>query len=98
VVGALNVRVSKTEKEPATVWRSGGENLGKAGTGGAENEDWGVVPDKVVKLDLKERAAQKEHLRQHARGKAAKNFKDRQLDAAVEHLRKEIKAGWRKVR
>ncbi len=39
----------------ATFWRPSGKNLNKSSTSGKEEEDWGVIPDKVVPLSAKER-------------------------------------------
>ena len=67
----------------ASFWRPSGKNLNKSSTSGKEEEDWGVIPDKVVKLSPRER-----------RGKTAKSeFKDKQLDKALEYLRGQIKVG-----
>src|SRR5207302_6995363 len=39
----------------ASFWRPSGKNLNKSSTGGKEEDEWGVKPDKVVKLTVKER-------------------------------------------
>ncbi|MFO0846846.1 MAG: S41 family peptidase, partial [Gemmataceae bacterium] len=83
----------------ATFWRPNGKNLNKASTGGKDEEEWGVMPDKVIKLTAKERRdlaeAQRdsETIQPPAKKAAAtaKEFKDRQLDAALEYLRGQIK-------
>src|SRR5262249_57173687 len=80
--------------------RPNGENLNKASTSGKEDEKWGVVPDKVIKLTTKERRDLAEHLRnletierhdkREKREKELSEFKDKQLDAALEYLRGHI--------
>jgi C-terminal peptidase prc len=81
----------------ASYWRPSGKNINKASTSGKEADEWGVIPDRVIKLTAKERRDLAEH--QHSletierpdrRGKNAKPFKDRQLDAALEYLRDKI--------
>jgi C-terminal peptidase prc len=85
----------------AVFCRPSGRNLAKIMTSGNEDEDWGVVPDPgfALKLSDKERAELAEHLRiletiPH-QGRPAKDakprFKDRQLDMALEYLRREVK-------
>ena len=84
----------------ATFWRPSGKNLYKAATQGRDEDEWGVTPDKVVKLTTQERADLQDHLREaeiiQPKGrklpKESKDFKDRQLDAALEYLRAQIKA------
>jgi carboxyl-terminal processing protease len=84
----------------ATFWRPSGKNLNKSSTKGGEDEDWGVIPDKTVKLTSKERGDLQEHLRdteiiqpkgRKAPPKEKAEFKDKQLDAALEYLRSQIK-------
>jgi carboxyl-terminal processing protease len=83
----------------ASFWRPSGKNLNKSSTAGKDEEDWGVIPDKVIKLAPKEREDLAEHQRNaevierpDRRGKVAKAvFKDRQLEAALEYLRGQIK-------
>jgi C-terminal peptidase prc len=83
----------------ASFWRPSGKNLNKSSTGGKEEDEWGVTPDKIVKLSAKERDDLAEHQHQleiierpDKRGKAPKNeFKDRQLETALEYLRGQIK-------
>ena len=81
----------------ASFWRPSGKNLNKSSTKGNEDEDWGVVPDRVVKLTPKEREDLAEHQRDaeiiQPPGKTAKEkaFKDKQLEAALEYLRGQIK-------
>ncbi len=83
----------------ASFWRPNGKNLNKASTGGKDDEEWGVTPDKVIKLTTKERRDLAEYQRNletierpDRRDKAtSNNFTDRQLDAALEYLRGQIK-------
>ena len=71
---------------------------------GHDDEEWGVTPDKVIKLGRKEREdlAEAQHnaeiIQRKDRPSKAGNkpeFKDRQLDAALEYLRDQIKAAAR---
>lgn len=85
----------------ATFWRPNNKNLNKASTKGTDDEDWGVRPDKNfnIKLDPTETAALGEKLRDWAnianpdttRKEPEKEFKDRQLDAAMNYIREQIK-------
>ncbi len=80
----------------ATFWRPSKKNLNKSSTGGKEEEEWGVVPNQVIKLTAKERFDLEEHLRNteiiQRKDKPAevKKFEDRQLDAALKYLRRQI--------
>ena len=79
--------------------RMRGRNLNKSSTSGKDEEEWGVIPDKVVKLTAKEREdlgeAQRDAEIIPRPDRPAKvnksNFKDRQLDSALEYLRGQIK-------
>ena len=85
----------------ATFWRPSDKNLNKSSTKGTEDEDWGVRPDKgyLVKLSPKEREELGEHQRNAEiiapRGEAPATekteFKDVQLEKALEYLRGQIK-------
>jgi C-terminal peptidase prc len=84
----------------ATFWRPSGKNLNKSSTKGGDEEDWGVRPDKgyLVELSRKEREDLAEHQRNseiiYPAGKAPKEkteFKDVQLEKALEYLRGQIK-------
>jgi C-terminal peptidase prc len=85
----------------ATFWRPSGKNLNKASTAGKDEEEWGVVPDKVIKLTPKERRDLAEHQRNletiepPGMKDKKKEFKDRQLDAALDYLRGQIKTAGR---
>src|SRR5207249_8940368 len=90
VIDAKTREVKKAEIKLTTAAfkRPNGENLNKASTKGREDEKWGVVPDKVVKLTPRERRDLAEFLRNletierpDRRGQSKpKEFKDRQLD------------------
>lgn len=95
------VKKAEIKLTTASFWRPNGNNLNKASTGGKDDEVWGVMPDKTIKLTPKERRDLAEH--QHdletieppgAKDKV-KEFKDRQLDAALEYLRGQIKTASR---
>jgi carboxyl-terminal processing protease len=82
----------------ASFWRPSGKNLNKSSTSGKDEEEWGVMPDRVLKLTPKEREELAEHQRdaeiiqrpdRPAKPKA--EFKDRQLEVALEYLRGQIK-------
>ncbi len=92
------VKKAEIKLTTAAFKRPNGENLNKGSTSGKEEDEWGVTPDKVVKLSTKERRDLAEHQRNletiersDRRGKTHDNFKDRQLDAALEYLRGQIK-------
>jgi C-terminal peptidase prc len=83
-----------------TFWRPNGKNIHKPSTGGKEDEDWGVQPDSgyVLKLPRKERDDLSEHLlqaeiipRRDRPAREKKEFKDRQLDLALNYLRAVVK-------
>jgi C-terminal peptidase prc len=85
----------------ASFWRPNGKNLNKSSTAGKEDEDWGVSPNPGygIKLSEKERELLYDHLHEaeiiQGRDIQAKekktDFKDRQLDKALEYLRGQIK-------
>jgi C-terminal peptidase prc len=85
----------------ASFWRPSGKNLNKSSTKGGEDEDWGVRPDPgyEVKLSPKERLDLELHLRdleiiprKDLPTKLDKpEFKDKQLDSALDYLRNQIK-------
>ncbi len=85
----------------ATFWRPSNKNLNKLSTKGRDEDEWGVTPDKdyIIKLTRTEREQLGDKLREwgnipnrEAKPKEpAKEFKDRQLDAALEYLRGQIK-------
>jgi len=85
----------------ATFWRPNGKNLNKSATTGKDDEEWGVRPDAgfEVKLSREEQEALLDHQMDldviPRRDRTEKNpkpeFKDRQLDKALEYLRDQIK-------
>lgn len=91
----------KIKLTTATFWPPSGRNLNKASTTGKDEEDWGVRPNKG--FDVKLERAEKDELfdrlynwhvipRKDVPPKEAKkDFKDRQLDMALEYLRGQIK-------
>jgi carboxyl-terminal processing protease len=93
--------MSKMKVTNATYWRPSGKNINKSSTQGRPEDEWGVMPDKVVPLELTERFELSEHLRNaeiirpksESPGAEEKKdtFKDKQLDAALEYLRGQLK-------
>jgi C-terminal processing protease CtpA/Prc len=91
----------KIKLTTATFWPPSGKNLNKASTTGKEEEDWGVRPDKgfEVKLDRAEKDELFDRLynwgvisrKDLPPKETKKEFKDRQLDMALEYLRGQIK-------
>ncbi len=85
----------------ATFWRPNGRNLNRASTGGKDEEEWGVTPNAgfTLKLGAKElndlQDFQRENEIIHRPGYKAPeskaDFKDRQLDMAIDYLRGQIK-------
>jgi hypothetical protein len=91
----------KIKLTTATFWPPSGRNLNKSSTTGKEDEDWGVRPNKGFEVKL-ERAEKDElfdrlynwHVipRKDVPPKEAKkDFKDRQLEMALEYLRGQLK-------
>jgi C-terminal peptidase prc len=85
----------------ASFWRPNEKNLNRSSTSGKESDDWGVTPDKgyLVKLENRERDQLAKYLhdteiipRRDIPPKEAKNdFKDRQVEAALDYLRGQLK-------
>jgi len=81
----------------ASFWRPSGKNLNKSSTGGKDEDEWGVMPDKLVKLtpkereDLAEAQRNSEVIQRADKPAKKKDFKDRQLEEALEYLRGQIK-------
>jgi carboxyl-terminal processing protease len=87
----------------ASFWRPSGKNLNKSSTSGKEDDTWGVTPNRgySIQLSEKEREQLWEHQRDSeiiVRREAApkekdkkSEFKDRQLERALEYLRSQIK-------
>jgi C-terminal peptidase prc len=96
-----NFGEGKLKLTTATFWRPSGKNLYKRSTAGHDDDVWGVIPDKAVKLSEKERGELFDHLRDNeviprrdapVKEKEAKaEFKDQQLEEAVEYLDGQIK-------
>jgi C-terminal peptidase prc len=91
----------KIKLTTATFWPPSGRNLNKASTSGKEEEDWGVRPDSSYELKLDR--AEKDELferiynwgviprRDLPPKEAKKEFKDRQLEMALDYLRGQLK-------
>lgn len=98
---AMKTLKAEIKLTTATFWRPSGKNLNKASTAGKDEDTWGVTPDTTIKLGAKERRDLMEHQRNSEtierpdrRGKETEKkseFKDRQLDYALEYLRGQIK-------
>ncbi len=89
----------------ATYWRPSGRNINKASTQGRKEDEWGVTPDKGFVMDLSPKdlndlqdhqrdreLIQRPDRRGTTSGKA--EFNDRQLNAALEYLRQQIRTGY----
>ncbi len=80
----------------ATFWRPSKKNLNKSSTSGKDEDEWGVIPNKIVKLTAKERVDLEEHLnaieviQRKDKPAPVKEFKDKQLDEALKYLRGQI--------
>jgi carboxyl-terminal processing protease len=86
----------------ASFWRPSGKNLNKSSTKGRDEDEWGVTPDLVIPLSRKERDELEESqhaaeliARKNGKPEEKTEFKDKQLDAALEYLRGQIKLGAR---
>jgi C-terminal peptidase prc len=86
-----------------TFWRPNGRNLNKASTKGRDEDEWGVTPNTgfEIKLSPKEEADLYDHLREAEIIRAGPNakkteFRDRQLDMALQYLRSQIRTAARK--
>ncbi|HTU91118.1 MAG TPA: S41 family peptidase [Gemmataceae bacterium] len=85
----------------ATFWRPSKKNLNKSSTSGKEEDEWGVVPNKVIKLTAKERADLDEHMhtteiiQRKDKPAEVKKFEDKQLDEALKYLRGQIRTASR---
>ena len=92
-----DIKKAEIKLTTATFYRPSGKSLDRATR--VKNE-WGVTPDKVIPLTTKERGELADHLSSleiiRRRDHRARAFKDRQLDAALEHLRGQIKTSGRK--
>jgi carboxyl-terminal processing protease len=95
----------------ATFWRPSDRNLNRASTTGKDDDEWGVTPDAgfTLKLpvrelnDLAEHQRDKELIRrpdkrsEKVNGSGKAEFRDRQLDMAVEYLRTQIRTSSKAV-
>jgi C-terminal peptidase prc len=85
----------------ASFWRPNGKNLNRSSTSGKDSDEWGVTPDPgfVVKLENRERDQLFKYLhdaeiipRRDVTAKETKgDFKDRQVETALDYLRGQIK-------
>jgi len=84
----------------ATFWRPSGRNLNRASTKGKKEDEWGVTPNKGYEIDLskKEENDLFDHLREAEiiragpqPTEAKTEFRDRQLDMALDYLRNQIR-------
>lgn len=85
----------------ATFWPPSGKNLNKASTDGKDESEWGVKPDKgfELKLDRAERDELVDRIlnwgvierKDIPRKETKKEFKDRQLEMALDYLRGQLK-------
>ncbi len=92
--------LSKIKVTNASFWRPSGKNLNKRSTQGRPEDEWGVLPDRVIPLEPAERFELQEHLRTAeiirsadslSTDTAKEGFKDKQLDAALDYLREQVK-------
>ena len=92
----------------ATFWRPSNKNLNKADTKGRDEDEWGVTPNKgfAINLSTNEDNDLFDHLREaeiiragpakDAKVGPGSEFRDRQLDMAVQYLRGQIRTAVRK--
>jgi carboxyl-terminal processing protease len=85
----------------ASFWRPSGKNLNKSSTQGRDEDTWGVTPNKGFNLALSEK--ERDQLYEHQRDseiiprrdlppkEKTTEFKDRQLEMALDYLRGQIK-------
>ncbi len=91
----------KLKLTTATFWRPSNRNLNRLSTQGRDDDEWGVTPDAgfVIKLPQKELNELQDHLRDHEiihrpdkrKTETSREFRDRQLDMALEYLRNQIR-------
>jgi len=92
---------SEVKLTTASFWRPNGKNLNRFPTS-KDEDDWGVVPhpDYTIKLNAVERGELFDHLRSieiiprrdHPNPPPPSKFEDRQLNMAVDYLRRQITA------
>jgi C-terminal peptidase prc len=98
---ATDAGKGKLKLTTATFWRPSGRNLNRTSTKGRDEDEWGVTPNAGynLKLGTKEQYDLQDHLRDqeiiHPPGyvpSASKtDFRDRQLEMALDYLRGQIK-------
>jgi carboxyl-terminal processing protease len=89
----------KLKLTTATFWRPSGKNLYKRDPEALKNDTWGVKPDEAVPLSEKERTELYDHLRNNEviprrdikPKQPQPEFKDVQLEKAIEYLGDQIK-------
>ncbi len=93
-----NFEGGKIKMTTASYWRPSGKNINRPSTQGKDDEEWGVSPDAgyELKLQPQERNDLYEHLRDSEvigpkQNASKKDFKDRQLELALNYLRGQIK-------
>jgi carboxyl-terminal processing protease len=87
----------------STFWRPTGRNLNKSSTKGREQDEWGVLPDSGfgIKLSRKEEDDLYDHLREAEiiragpPSEAKGEFRDLQIEQAIEYLRGQVKTASR---
>src|SRR5207302_5697445 len=85
----------------ASYWRPSGKNINKSSTSGKDDEEWGVIPNPGFTLNLSDKDRDQLYEYQHEseiiprrdlKPKEKKtDFKDKQLEMALEYLRGQIK-------
>jgi carboxyl-terminal processing protease len=90
----------KLKLTTATFWRPNGRNLNRASTKGEDTDEWGVSPNPSyeIKLGVKELNDLQDFQREHEiihrpdhTPESKAEFKDRQLEMALEYLRMQIR-------
>jgi carboxyl-terminal processing protease len=91
----------------ASFWRPSGKNLNKSSTTGKDDDEWGVTPNKGYLLKLS--AAERDQLFMHQRDseiipnrdlppkEKKAEFKDKQLQMALDYLRGQIRMAGKPV-
>lgn len=85
----------------ASFWRPSGKNLNKSSTSGKEEDEWGVTPNPGFTLKLSDRERDELYEHQHDSEIIARRdvppkekkteFKDRQLEMALDYLHRQIR-------
>lgn len=95
---------SRLKLTSATFWRPNGRNLNRASTQGRDQDEWGVTPNSGYDLklstkelnELQDFQREAEIIRRGQKSETKTDFRDRQLDMAVEYLRNQIRTAARK--